>query len=128
MSLTERVAELLKVSKGQKTPGISQIKLANHIGVPDSTLNGWLKNNRDIPNEYIVPICGFFSVSLYWMLTGEESPPAHSLSDQHQELIDIFDALPDDFQRGKVIGYAERLLASLPRSAVSEGAKKQSLA
>jgi transcriptional regulator with XRE-family HTH domain len=64
MSFTRRVHEELKKKK------VSQKALADHIGISTSTLNNWLKRDRDIPNEYVVPICGFLGMEVFWALTG----------------------------------------------------------
>lgn len=67
MTVNERVSCALK---GQKA---TQRDLAAAIGVSTSTLNNWLKLGRDIPAQYIVPICEFFDVSLSFLLTGSET-------------------------------------------------------
>ena len=70
MTVNERVSCALK---GQKA---TQRDLAAAIGVSTSTLNNWLKLGRDIPAQYIVPICEFFDVSLSFLLTGSETEKA----------------------------------------------------
>ncbi|MDR1328942.1 MAG: FRG domain-containing protein [Oscillospiraceae bacterium] len=64
MSFTRRVHEELKEKK------VSQKALADHIGISTSTLNNWFKSDRDIPNEYVVPICGFLGMDVFLALTG----------------------------------------------------------
>ena len=82
MTVNERVSCALK---GQKA---TQRDLAAAIGVSTSTLNNWLKLGRDIPAQYIVPICEFFDVSLSFLLTGSETEkaPVPGISENGREM------------------------------------------
>lgn len=51
--------------------GYRQKDLADSIGVPISTLNGWLRLGRDIPAHYIVDIATFFECDPMYILTGD---------------------------------------------------------
>ena len=64
MTVNERVSSVLKSKKA------TQRDLAAEIGVSTSTLNNWLKLGRDIPAQYIVPICEFLNTSPAYLLTG----------------------------------------------------------
>ena len=47
--------------------------MASAINVPATTLNNWLKKERPIPAEYIVPISQYLNVSYEYLLTGKIS-------------------------------------------------------
>lgn len=54
-----------------RAQGYRQKDLADSIGVPISTLNGWLRLGRDIPAHYIVDIATFFECDPMYILTGD---------------------------------------------------------
>ena len=91
MTVNERVSCALK---GQKA---TQRDLAAAIGVSTSTLNNWLKLGRDIPAQYIVPICEFFDVSLSFLLTGSETEkaPVPGISENGREMLALYEKLPE---------------------------------
>lgn len=91
MTVNERVSCALK---GQKA---TQRDLAAAIGVSTSTLNNWLKLGRDIPAQYIVPICEFFDVSLSFLLTGSETEKAlvPGISENGREMLALYEKLPE---------------------------------
>jgi transcriptional regulator with XRE-family HTH domain len=66
VGFTSRVAALLKEKR------IKQNALAQRIGISTSTLNNWLKSERDIPADYVIPICEFIEVSPIYLLSGNE--------------------------------------------------------
>lgn len=65
--ITIRIKETLE--KGN----VQQKSLCAAIGVAASTLNTWLKLNRSIPAEYLIPICEFLKIDIYWLLMGEDN-------------------------------------------------------
>lgn len=81
--------------------GITQKALAGKIGVSASTMNNWIKLKRDIPAQYIIPICEFLNISLEYLLTGEEceKTPSPSLTDDEHELLETY----------KMVGKASQL-------------------
>ena len=91
MTVNERVSCALI---GQKA---TQRDLAAAIGVSTSTLNNWLKLGRDIPAQYIVPICEFFDVSLSFLLTGSETEkaPVPGISENGREMLALYEKLPE---------------------------------
>lgn len=64
-----------KIVQGLTFSGKTQKELAESIKVSKSTLNNWLKLGRDIPAQYIVPICEFIGTSVDYMLYGEGDAP-----------------------------------------------------
>ena len=51
--------------------GLRQKDLADAIGVPVSTLSGWLRFDRDIPAQYIPGIAKCLNRPILYLLTGE---------------------------------------------------------
>lgn len=88
---------------------LTQKALSQHLGVAASTINNWLKLERSIPAEYIIPICEFLDITPYILLTGQEkSLPATDLSADEQELLTYYNKLRD-IDKGRVLGTAKAL-------------------
>lgn len=51
---------------------LSRKGLADYLKKPPNTLSNWLNKNRAIPADCIIPICQYLSVSVTWLLTGED--------------------------------------------------------
>lgn len=83
-----------------KNKSLKQNQLCEYIQVANSTLNNWLKLNRSIPSEYIFPISEFLSVDPIYLLTGKETSKSHELSEDVQELINVYEKLDG---RGKTM-------------------------
>lgn len=89
---------------------LTQRALSQHLGIATSTVNNWIKLNRSIPAEYIIPICEFFNTTPYILLTGQEkSPSASDLNADEQELLEYFNKLSDK-SKGIILGKAETLV------------------
>lgn len=108
MTVNERVSSVLKSKKA------TQRDLAAEIGVSTSTLNNWLKLGRDIPAQYIVPICEFLSTSPAYLLTGEETKkaPAPGISENGREMLELYEKLPEREQL-LLIGRLQEMTAPL---------------
>lgn len=73
---------------------LTQKALSQYLGIATSTINNWIKLNRSIPSEYIIPICEFFDISPYKLLAGEEkSPSTVELTAEERELLDVYNSL-----------------------------------
>ncbi len=112
MTVNERVSDVLKAKKA------TQRDLAAAISVSTSTLNNWLKLGRDIPAQYIIPICEFFDVSLSYLLTGKEAgpvikkSPAPGISENGREMLELYEKLPEREQI-LLIGRLQEMTAPL---------------
>lgn len=108
MTVNERVSSVLKSKKA------TQRDLAAEIGVSTSTLNNWLKLGRDIPAQYIVPICEFLNTSPAYLLTGEETKkvPAPGISENGREMLELYEKLPEREQL-LLIGRLQEMTAPL---------------
>lgn len=64
MSINNVIINELKQKK------LTQKQLAEYIKIPASTINNWLKLERSIPAEYIIPISEFLNITPEYLLTG----------------------------------------------------------
>lgn len=62
---------LFRIKETLSKNNIQQKSLCSAIGVAPSTFNSWLKLNRSIPAEFVIPICEFLNIDVYWLLTGQ---------------------------------------------------------
>lgn len=92
MTIQERILNLLEENRRQ------QKELAAYLDVSYSTLNSWLRRNRDIPAQYVIRICRFLNCTPEYLTEGEEnpgqSPPAATgLSDEALRMAAVWDTL-----------------------------------
>lgn len=123
MTVNEQVSSVLKAHKA------TQRDLAAAIGVSTSTLNNWLKLGRDIPAQYIIPICEFFDISPSFLLTGQdtEKAPATELSVNERDMLKYFKQLTER-EQAILIGEARAIvmfdeIASVPPGSASSDGK-----
>lgn len=88
MTVIERISALLSEKS------LKQVNLAAYIGVSNKTLNGWIKKNRDVPTDKIIPICRFFDISTEYLLTGEDYSEISTVDPLEQELRVLIHQLP----------------------------------
>jgi len=93
-------------------------RLAEAVGASTGLVSAWKAGDKKPSFEYIPKIAEYFSVTTdYLLCVSKESKRSwQSLDDNEALLLRLFCALPDDLQKGRVIGYAEAVLAALPRS------------
>ena len=87
MNISQNLSHIIKEKK------ITQKALSKQLGVPTSTINNWIKLNRSIPSEFIIPICEFLDITPYLLLTGENVSSKSVLGPDEQELLDIYNSL-----------------------------------
>lgn len=68
MTINQRISEYIAAHKKEFT----QKGLCEFIKVPQSTMNNWLRMDRSIPAEYVIPISEYLNVSADYLLTGNE--------------------------------------------------------
>lgn len=102
MSISQNVKGLLAQKK------LTQKDLSVFLGVGSSTVNNWIKLDRSIPSEYIIPICEFIGITPYLLLTGKEEPPSAGLSDDEAELLKYFNQLPEK-EKIRLVSRAETI-------------------
>ncbi len=81
MTISERITDILSKKR------LKQKDLSAYIDISTSTLNDWLKLNRSIPSEFIIPISEFLDVTPNYLLTGQEDTNITTLSRSENELI-----------------------------------------
>lgn len=69
MDLKERLRDTIQIRL--HTMGLRQKDLADAIGVPVSTLSGWLRLGRDIPAQYVLGIADCLECTPMYLLTGD---------------------------------------------------------
>lgn len=112
MNISQNLSHIIKEKK------ITQKALSKQLGVPTSTINNWIKLNRSIPSEFIIPICEFLDITPYLLLTGENVSSKSVLDPDEQELLDIYNSLSPKSQ-GRLRERAE-VLAELEAPVVKE--------
>ena len=65
----ERVGERLK--KARESLNISQIRLAEQVGVSQGTISKWERGLCEIPYSVMEYLAKAYNVNLHWLLTGE---------------------------------------------------------
>ena len=98
-----------KVQDELKKHNLTQKELSNHLSITTSTINHWIKLNRCIPAEYIIPICEFLNITPYYLLTGKEKEEFENIPEQ--ELLESYRKL-SDFEKGEVLGDIKRRVAN----------------
>lgn len=102
-TVTARLFAILKES-GKTAKALSQA-----TGIPESTISNWKNKNRDIPSDYIIPICEFLGISCEYLLTGNEEQKNPFATDQRdQELLKLFHNLTGEGKL-RLIGRAEEM-------------------
>lgn len=114
MNINQRILDVLS----QK--GATQKDMCSALGIAPSTLNNWLKLNRSIPSEFLIPICEFLNVEVSWLLTGEgemrkeasapAEEPAQKLSMDEKILLNNYRDM-DEEDKEKIQKNAARLLS-----------------
>ncbi len=117
MNISQNLSHIIKEKK------ITQKALSKQLGVPTSTINNWIKLNRSIPSEFIIPICEFLDITPYLLLTGENVSSKSVLDPDEQELLDIYNSLSPKSQ-GRLRERAE-VLAELETPVTKEPEQEQ---
>lgn len=106
--ITQRIATLFDNDKSKK-----QKELAKKIGISESTLSTWLSKGRDIPPEYLLPICEFWNISLIWLLTGEKICEKELMNSNEQEWLNLYYELSKDSEDNikECIGFVKGYIA-----------------
>ena len=90
-SISTVTARLFAILKEQKKTAKA---LSRATGIPESTISNWRTKNRDIPADYIIPICEFLGITCEYLLTGNEAKRYPYASDpRERELLDLFHVL-----------------------------------
>lgn len=90
--------------------GLTQKGLASNIDVSSSTLNNWLKLGRDIPSQYIIPICEFLKITPQYLLSGQDTEKklVSGLTEDEQKILNYYAQLTEE-QKDYIKGEMARL-------------------
>lgn len=118
MRIGQRVFDLLeKQSK-------KQVDLAKYLNLTTSTVNGWRKENRNPSSELIIPICEFFDISPYYLLTGKEKNSSYELTNDELNLLNMYNSLSDK-RKGKAELFIEQLTQEQANEQVNDITEEQ---
>lgn len=78
------------------------------IGLSNSIATKW-KNGAYPSGDILVKLSEYFNVSVDYLLTGKENYSHQELSEDKQELLDLYNCLSERNQ-GKLTGYAQSLV------------------
>lgn len=89
MNISQNIQKILKEQKR------TQKELASHLGIAKSTINNWIKLNRSVPSEYIIPVCEFLNISPYYLLNGEENNLSIRVDNTESDLLNMYNQLSE---------------------------------
>lgn len=87
MDITERVLTLAKTHK------ITQKRIAEACGKPNSCVSDWKRYKTNPPVDCLIPLAKLFGVSVQWLLTGgdpEDKGECLPLSYHEQNLVNAY--------------------------------------
>lgn len=86
-------------------------------GINTSFLTDWKNNKVKSPSyDKLIKIAQFLNLDLYELFLGENKNSPSELSEEEQELLQIFNSVSER-EKGELIGYAKRMLeTSSPES------------
>ena len=90
MEIIERIYELCD-ENGKKA-----CELCDKLGVSTSTMSSWKVRKNDPPAKYLKAIADFFSVSLDYLLTGQDVPVQKNTTPEEDRLLALYRALPEN--------------------------------
>lgn len=89
MEIIERITQTLK-EKDKLA-----VDLCKVLDIQTSTMSTWKTRNSDPPAKYMKPIADFLGVSLDYLLTGQDTPVKKYTTQEEDELLRLFRALPE---------------------------------
>lgn len=67
---------------------LNQSDLCNKLGIRDSTFSTWKTRGTDPPAKYLLLICEYLDVSVYFLLGGEEKNATNTIECSHEKQYD----------------------------------------
>lgn len=90
MEIIERINQLLE-EKDKKA-----YELCQKLNIRTSTMSTWKKRKSDPPAKYMKTIADFLGVSLDYLLTGEDVPKRKALSQEEEQILELYNLLPEN--------------------------------
>ena len=127
MSISSRLRLVVEQS------GLSITDVAAKCEIPYSSLQNYLRGEREPRSDALVAICTHLNISADWLLTGQGSMyrnaevQASGLNRRQTAILELFEALDGDAQREiqTAVEEKKRLIDLERRVAALEAAKKQ---
>lgn len=92
-----------------KKSNISAYKISKDTGISDRLIGYWRKGEKLPGAENLLTIANYFGISVDYLLTGKEkSASMEQLSENEQEMLDVFQKF-NDREQIKLIGKLEEL-------------------
>ena len=101
-----------RISKRLGEMGLKQVDVCNSINISKNTMSNYVSGKRIPDTMVIYKLSKFLSVSIEWLLVGEESDSntnqmkTHPLKNVDLEMFALYHQLTER-EKGKVIGYIE---------------------
>ena len=101
MSICERMFKIIENTPGKTASGLCKV-----LGLGTNATTTWKNRNTDPPAKYIVRICEYLEVPIYYLLTGEHEQRGDEAADEFEEsLLSDFRQL-DARGKAKVVALA----------------------
>lgn len=100
MTICQRMFDVLDRLPGKNAAGLCKV-----LGVNTNQTTNWRQRNTDPPAKYIIPICEYLGVSVWFLLTGENREPIYITDDFEESLVSDFREL-DARGKARVVALA----------------------
>ena len=96
------LGERLKVLRHSRR--ISQIEVAQHIGITRSAYSHYESNNRQPVYETIIKLAAYFNVSVDYLIVGGDPVPAVERADEKDmnEILQLFQQMDRDMKKRSI--------------------------
>lgn len=78
-----------RIASARSAAGLSEIELADRLGVTTETLAGWESGERPPRANHLTKLCGVLGVAFSWLIVGTGGEPALKTDQMHQLRIDL---------------------------------------
>jgi len=78
-----------RIVSARSAAGLSEIELADRLGVTTDTLAGWESGDRPPRANHLTKLCGVLGVAFSWLIVGAGGEPAIKADQMQQLRIDL---------------------------------------
>ena len=89
MTITDRIYDLCK-ERGKTAKDVCDM-----LEIRTSTMSTWRTRGNNPPAEYLERIADFLGVTIHYLVTGKEMPAQRYTTAEQDELLELFDMLPE---------------------------------
>ncbi len=97
---------LATITKYRQARGWTEYQLAEHAGLPQSTISSWYRKNMIPTVPSLEKICNAFGITLAQLFATEDTPV--SLTPSQQKLIEAWTKLNED-QQAVILALMEKM-------------------